>query len=239
MVAWLGLVPAGADLQSGVAFTSSVLRFAVALGSMILFNAVMYRLGPNRPQRWRNVWPGAIVATVLRQGARYGHSDTLAGRKINLEFVSANPTGPIHIGGTRWAAVGDALGRLLTTQGADVTREYYFNDHGAQIDRFAKSLIAAAKGEPTPEDGYAGEYIQEIAAAVLAKEPQALSLPDDEMHETFRSIGVDLMFAHIKQSLHLAVAESALVAGPRVDGIQRQRKRGLQPRRGLAEIRCQ
>ncbi|EHI13533.1 arginine--tRNA ligase [Mycolicibacterium thermoresistibile] len=145
---------------------------------------------------------GAIVATVLRQGARYGHSDTLAGRKINLEFVSANPTGPIHIGGTRWAAVGDALGRLLTTQGADVTREYYFNDHGAQIDRFAKSLIAAAKGEPTPEDGYAGEYIQEIAAAVLAKEPQALSLPDDEMHETFRSIGVDLMFAHIKQSLH-------------------------------------
>src|SRR5690606_13682724 len=94
------------------------------------------------------------------------------------------------------------LGRLLTTQGADVTREYYFNDHGAQIDRFAKSLIAAAKGEPTPEDGYAGEYIQEIAAAVLAKEPQALSLPDHEMHETFRSIGVDLMFAHIKQSLH-------------------------------------
>lgn len=90
-----------------------------------------------------------VVNDVIDAGARFGYSDSLAGRKINLEFVSANPTGPIHIGGTRWAAVGDALGRLLTTQGADVTREYYFNDHGAQIDRFANSLIAAAKGEPT------------------------------------------------------------------------------------------
>ncbi|WP_264993031.1 arginine--tRNA ligase domain-containing protein, partial [Mycobacterium montefiorense] len=126
----------------------------------------------------------------------------LAGRKVNLEFVSANPTGPIHIGGTRWAAVGDALGRLLSTQGADVVREYYFNDHGAQIDRFANSLIAAAKGEPTPEDGYAGTYINDIAAQVLAKAPDALSLPEAEMHETFREIGVDLMFTHIKASLH-------------------------------------
>ncbi|MGV0835847.1 arginine--tRNA ligase [Mycolicibacterium thermoresistibile] len=145
---------------------------------------------------------GAVVATVLAAGDRYGHADTLAGRNINLEFVSANPTGPIHIGGTRWAAVGDALGRLLTTQGADVTREYYFNDHGAQIDRFANSLIAAAKGEPTPEDGYAGDYISEIAAQILQKDPEALTYPDDQLRETFRAIGVDLMFAHIKQSLH-------------------------------------
>ncbi|UUO03046.1 arginine--tRNA ligase [Mycolicibacterium novocastrense] len=143
-----------------------------------------------------------IVTDVLTAGTAYGHSEGLAGRNINLEFVSANPTGPIHIGGTRWAAVGDALGRLLSTQGAAVTREYYFNDHGAQIDRFTNSLIAAAKGEPTPEDGYAGDYIKDIAAQVLAKEPDALGLPDDDMREAFRAIGVDLMFAHIKQSLH-------------------------------------
>ena len=145
---------------------------------------------------------GVIVNNVIDAGRTYGHSDALNGQKINLEFVSANPTGPIHIGGTRWAAVGDALGRLLSTQGAEVVREYYFNDHGTQIDRFTNSLIAAAKGEPTPEDGYAGSYIADIAAQVLAKEPDALSLPDDEMRETFRAIGVDLMFTHIKESLH-------------------------------------
>ena len=145
---------------------------------------------------------GVVVANVLDAGAEYGHSAELAAQNINLEFVSANPTGPIHIGGTRWAAVGDALGRLLSTQGAAVTREYYFNDHGAQIDRFARSLIAAAKGEPAPEDGYAGAYINDIATAILEKAPDALSLPADEQQETFRSIGVDLMFAHIKESLH-------------------------------------
>lgn len=143
-----------------------------------------------------------VVNNVIEAGDRFGHSDALAGRHINLEFVSANPTGPIHIGGTRWAAVGDALGRLLSTQGAEVVREYYFNDHGAQIDRFASSLVAAAKGEPTPEDGYAGAYINDIAAQVLQKAPDALTLPDAEMCETFREIGVDLMFTHIKESLH-------------------------------------
>ncbi|WP_293003787.1 arginine--tRNA ligase [Mycobacterium sp.] len=145
---------------------------------------------------------GLIVNNVIDAGQSYGHADTEAGHKINLEFVSANPTGPIHIGGTRWAAVGDALGRLLTTQGADVVREYYFNDHGTQIDRFANSLIAAAKGEPTPKDGYAGNYIADIAAQIVAQVPDALSQPELEQHETFRRIGVDLMFAHIKKSLH-------------------------------------
>ena len=143
-----------------------------------------------------------IVNNVIDAGRDFGHSDELAGQKINLEFVSANPTGPIHIGGTRWAAVGDALGRLLSTQGADVVREYYFNDHGVQIDRFASSLIAAAKGQPPPPDGYAGTYITEIAAQVLRTAPDALSLPEPEMRETFREIGVDLMFTHIKESLH-------------------------------------
>ena len=145
---------------------------------------------------------GVIIADIAAAGAEYGHSGLLAGRSINLEFVSANPTGPIHIGGTRWAAVGDALGRLLATQGARVVREYYFNDHGTQIDRFVSSLIAAAKSEPAPEDGYAGAYINDIAAQVLAQAPEVMSLPEAQQRETFRAIGVDLMFSHIKASLH-------------------------------------
>jgi arginyl-tRNA synthetase len=145
---------------------------------------------------------GEQVRQVLTAGDDYGKGDALAGRNINLEFVSANPTGPIHLGGTRWAAVGDALGRILSAEGAKVTREYYFNDAGAQIDRFVRSLIAAANGEPAPEDGYAGGYITDVAAAVIRKEPSALSLPDEERHETFRCVGIELMFSEIKASLH-------------------------------------
>ncbi|MFE6862500.1 arginine--tRNA ligase [Nocardia sp. NPDC057668] len=145
---------------------------------------------------------GAIIEKILTAGAKYGTADALGGQKINLEFVSANPTGPIHLGGTRWAAVGDALGRILSAQGAAVTREYYFNDHGAQIDRFAKSLVAAATGQPTPEDGYGGAYIGDIAATVVAAHPDAPNLPEDERHELFRREGVELMFAQIKQDLH-------------------------------------
>lgn len=145
---------------------------------------------------------GTIVTNILDAGQTYGNSDAQGTHTINLEFVSANPTGPIHIGGTRWAAVGDALGRLLTRQGAKVTREYYFNDHGAQIDRFVRSLIAAAEGKPAPEDGYAGDYIADIAKQVTAQRPDALSLPESEAAEVFREIGVDLMFTHIKESLH-------------------------------------
>src|ERR1700751_2564535 len=145
---------------------------------------------------------GPIGNNIIPAGPPYGNPGAQAGHNINREFVSANPTGPIHIGGTRWAAVGDALGRLLTTQGADVVREDYFNAHGAQIDRVAHSLIAAARGEPVPADGYAGTYITDIAAQVLQKAPDALSLPESEMRETFREIGVDLMFTHIKESLH-------------------------------------
>ena len=145
---------------------------------------------------------GAIVAQALAAGAAYGSADALAGKKINLEFVSANPTGPIHLGGTRWAAVGDALGRILSAQGAEVVREYYLNDHGEQIDRFSRSLIAAAKGEPAPENGYAGAYIEEIAQQVVAKSPEVLAMAPVPQAETFRSIGVELMFGQIKKNLH-------------------------------------
>ncbi|MBF6219627.1 arginine--tRNA ligase [Nocardia abscessus] len=145
---------------------------------------------------------GAIIERVLAAGAAYGTADTLKGTRINLEFVSANPTGPVHLGGTRWASVGDALGRILAAQGADVAREYYFNDHGAQIDRFAASLVAAATGAPTPENGYAGAYIGEIADKIIAAHPDALSKPEGERLELFRAVGVELMFAHIRESLH-------------------------------------
>lgn len=142
-----------------------------------------------------------IVRDVLAEGAAYGRGAAYDGRRINLEFVSANPTGPIHLGGTRWAAVGDALGRILAAQSAEVTREYYFNDAGSQIDRFVYSLIAAAKGEEPPADGYGGSYIADIARQVLEGEPGALELPEAERHETFRRVGVGRMFDEIKRSL--------------------------------------
>ena len=145
---------------------------------------------------------GQIVAEILAKGEKFGTSDLYNDVAVNLEFVSANPTGPIHLGGTRWAAVGDSLGRVLTASGAQVTREYYFNDHGRQIDRFTHSLIAAAKGEPTPEDGYGGQYIQDIAQSIMAKDPEVLSLPQEELQEAFRAHGVEMMFAQIKRSLH-------------------------------------
>jgi arginyl-tRNA synthetase len=144
---------------------------------------------------------GQLARSIVEAGPAYGRGTALAGQKINLEFVSANPTGPVHIGGVRWAAVGDALARLLRATGAEVGTEYYFNDAGSQIDRFARSLLAAARGEPTPEDGYAGAYISEIAAAVQAARPDVLSLDDAAAQEVFRAEGVELMFAEIKSSL--------------------------------------
>jgi arginyl-tRNA synthetase len=146
---------------------------------------------------------GELAKAIVEAGTAYGTGSDLAGQKINLEFVSANPTGPIHMGGTRWAALGDSLARVLQAQGAEVTREYYFNDHGAQIDRFARSLLARARGLDAPEDGYGGAYIQDIADRVLAgTADDILALPDDEAQEKFREYGVELMFGEIRQSLH-------------------------------------
>ncbi|WP_089155013.1 arginine--tRNA ligase [Micromonospora sp. NBS 11-29] len=144
---------------------------------------------------------GQLAKVIVEAGPAYGHSDTLAGQRINLEFVSANPTGPVHIGGVRWAAVGDALSRLLRATGADVGTEYYFNDAGSQIDRFARSLLAAATGEPAPEDGYGGAYIAEIAAEVVKRRPEVLDLDEAAAQEVFRVEGVQLMFAEIRSSL--------------------------------------
>jgi arginyl-tRNA synthetase len=153
-----------------------------------------------------NIWLsggalGALAGTVVSAGEGYGSSDRLAGQRLNLEFVSANPTGPLHLGHVRWAAVGDALGRLLTFTGAQVSREYYFNDAGVQIDRYAASLDAAARRLPTPDDGYAGAYISDIAAAVVADHPGLLAEPEEQVLAVFRRDGLARMFAEIKQSL--------------------------------------
>ncbi|TNM59999.1 arginine--tRNA ligase [Streptomyces sp. NP160] len=150
---------------------------------------------------------GELARSVVEAGPAFGRTDGLAGRRVDLEFVSANPTGPVHLGGTRWAAVGDSLARVLEAVGADVTREYYFNDHGAQIDRFARSLLARALGQEAPEDGYGGDYIEEIASTIVrdalaAGEPDPSTLPEAEALEAFRSRGVALMFDEVKQSLH-------------------------------------
>ncbi len=144
---------------------------------------------------------GEIARAVVEVGSAYGTSDRFAGKRINLEFVSSNPTGPIHLGGGRWAPVGDSLARVFTAMGADVTREYYFNDHGAQIDRFSASLLAVAKGEDPPEDGYVGSYITDIVEQVVAAHPSVVDMPDDQAREVFRREGVELMFAEIKQTL--------------------------------------
>ncbi|MEO8263097.1 MAG: arginine--tRNA ligase, partial [Pseudolysinimonas sp.] len=148
---------------------------------------------------------GALAQVIVDGGEAYGHGSLYDGVRINVEFVSANPTGPLHIGGTRWAAVGDSLSRIFEAQGGEVTREYYFNDHGIQIDRFARSLVAAHLGEPAPDDGYGGAYILEIAARVEADYPGGAAalrdLPRAEAQEVFREVGVNLMFAAVKASL--------------------------------------
>ncbi|HEX4658822.1 MAG TPA: arginine--tRNA ligase [Streptosporangiaceae bacterium] len=144
---------------------------------------------------------GAVAGLVIAQGRAYGHGTLLADQRVNLEFISANPTGPIHIGGVRWAAVGDALARLLRAQGATVSTEYYFNDAGAQIDRFADSLLAAARQQAPPSDGYVGEYIAEIAGAVVSRHPDVLGWRDDDAQQIFRREGVALMLDEIKTSL--------------------------------------
>jgi arginyl-tRNA synthetase len=144
---------------------------------------------------------GEVAADVLTAGAAYGRNDALAGERINVEFISANPTGPLHLGHTRWAAVGDALARVLDAAGADVEREFYINDRGSQMDKFGASVEARAKGEPVPEDGYRGAYVDDVAQQVLAEEPGILDLPDDERAVAFREAGYRIQLAEQQRSL--------------------------------------
>ncbi len=127
-----------------------------------------------------------LVTTILKATKDYGKGSALAGVRINLEFISANPTGPLHLGHTRWAAVGDSLGRVLSAAGADVKREFYINDRGNQMDLFGASVEAAALGNPIPEDGYQGAYIADLAKEVVASDASITSLPEGERHPAFR-----------------------------------------------------
>ncbi len=144
---------------------------------------------------------GALAKTIVDAGDRYGHVDALAGSVINLEFVSANPTGPLHIGHTRWAALGDSIGRVLRAAGAEVSSEYYINDAGSQMDAFGSSVLAAAKGEPTPEGGYPGSYIADLATRVLEREPDLLEFDDVVALHTATEIAYELQLAEIRESL--------------------------------------
>ena len=138
---------------------------------------------------------GGVIASILTQQGEFGKSSTLAGTKINLEFVSANPTGPLHLGHTRWAAVGDALGRVLSAAGADVTREFYVNDRGVQMDLFGESIRSSVLGLPRPENGYHGVYIDDLAQAIAASHPEFKDLPESESIAAFRDAGYALQLA--------------------------------------------
>lgn len=142
---------------------------------------------------------GVLAKTIVEAGAAFGTNDTQAGQTINLEFVSANPTGPMHIGHTRWAALGDAIARVLLASGATLVREFYINDAGAQMDRFGRSVLASVKGEPTPEDGYPGSYIDDLARRVIEAQPDLLDLPDPEA--TARDLAYGFQLGDLQASL--------------------------------------
>ena len=175
-----------------------------------------------------------LVRTVITAGATYGNSTALAGTAINLEFISANPTGPLHLGHTRWAAVGDALGRVLSAAGAKVAREFYINDRGNQMDLFGQSVRAAAVGEAIPENGYQGAYILDLAKAVIEQQPELMKLSGQAQLDAFREAAYKLQLAQQQQVLedfgtHFDVwfSERTLHEGGSVaHGLDKLRKQG-------------
>ena len=144
---------------------------------------------------------GVVVTEILTAGKKFGTSNTLAGKKVNLEFVSANPTGPLHLGHTRWAAVGDSLGRVLAAAGAQVSREFYVNDRGNQMDLFGASIRAAALGKARPEDGYHGEYIEDLAKEIAKSNPQFTQLAESESIAAFTQAGYKLQLEQQRKVL--------------------------------------
>jgi arginyl-tRNA synthetase len=146
---------------------------------------------------------GVLARQVVDAGPAYGGSDQLAGRRFNVEFISANPTGPIHLGHTRWAAVGDALARVISAAGAEVSTEFYINDRGVQMDRFGASVMAVAHGQPVPEDGYHGAYIADLAARIVAEHPEYLAMVDDDQLVAFREAAYALQLAEQQHVLAL------------------------------------
>jgi arginyl-tRNA synthetase len=146
---------------------------------------------------------GELARIVVHAGGSWGHGTALAGRIANVEFISANPTGPIHLGHTRWAAVGDAIARVLEAAGARVSREFYINDRGAQMDKFGASVMAAAQGRPVPEDGYHGAYVLDLAAEIVDADPTITSLPEGEQLIAFREAAYALQLDQQRKVLGL------------------------------------
>ncbi len=146
---------------------------------------------------------GEIAQRVVNLGAAYGRNDALMGKSFNVEFISANPTGPLHLGHTRWAAVGDALARVLAAAGADVTTEFYINDRGVQMDKFGASVMAASLGDAVPEDGYHGGYILDLAARIIREHPEFHQLPAGEQLVAFREEAYALQLQQQKDVLEL------------------------------------
>ncbi|MGC1207100.1 MAG: arginine--tRNA ligase [Ornithinimicrobium sp.] len=144
---------------------------------------------------------GALAKSIVDTGATYGHNQELAGQIINLEFVSANPTGPLHLGHTRWAALGDSLRRLLQASAAEVVAEHYFNDAGAQMDKLGASILAVALGETPPEGGYSGAYVDALAGQLDAVSPGWSDLPRREALAIAREHGSELQVQQIKNTL--------------------------------------
>ena len=144
---------------------------------------------------------GELARTIVDAGDVYGHTAVLAGQTINLEFVSANPTGPLHIGHTRWAALGDSLARVLKASGAEVASEFYINDAGAQMNLFGESVLAAALGEPAPENGYPGQYIADLGERALAERPDLATMPREQAVETARELAYGWQLGEIRDSL--------------------------------------
>jgi arginyl-tRNA synthetase len=181
-------------------------------------------------------WLHAVVREVVTAGPAYGRGDDWAGRKVNLEFVSANPTGPLHAGGGRWAAVGDALANVLEAQGAEVHREYYINDAGAQLDAFGRSILARYHQQPVPEDGYRGEYIDEMAGALRALHPDDVSLEEatewgyrqilGELQADLARIGVRFDTWSSERSLHESGAVAGVIEKFLADGVAEPRDDG-------------
>ena len=145
----------------------------------------------------------ALAQDIVELGREYGLGTSLVGTTINVEFISANPTGPLHLGHTRWAAVGDVLARVFEAHGAKVVREFYINDRGVQMDKFGSSTMAAALGQPIPEDGYHGAYIPVLASEIVAADPSIMNLPDDQRMEAFREAAYKLQLDDQKRVLAL------------------------------------
>lgn len=139
---------------------------------------------------------GQIAADIVEAGESYGRTETLAGQRINVEFISANPTGPLHLGHARWAAVGDAIASVLAAAGADVDREFYINDRGVQMNLFGASIQARALDLPVPENGYQGTYVADVAAEVLKHDADILEIADpEEQRIAFREAGYRVQLA--------------------------------------------